>query len=163
MEKKFKCKDEVIYRCTDKYGIPIWSYGIFSHYYKGKDIIYAKIVGEIGIDITKWEILPYEGNEHLVGSQDEPDEEVRLEEGEWVIYIIGEDNFQKWAIGKFDSLDNPITGERKFQMKPISEKAGYYCVSEKVVKFSDFNPNDMEETRKHILCVKNGRIIRYKG
>lgn len=108
------------------------------------------------------DILPYEGNEHLVGSDQEPDEEIKLEEGEWVAYIIGEVNYKRWAVGKFHSLDNPIAGERRFQMKPISEKAGLYCESERVVRFSDFNPNDMEETKKHILCVKNGRIIRYK-
>lgn len=30
------------------------------------------------------------------------------------------------------------------------------------VRFSDFNPYDMEETRKHILCVRDGKIVRYK-
>lgn len=30
-----------------------------------------------------------------------------------------------------------------------------YCIP-----FSKFNPNDLEETRKHILCVKNGKLVR---
>ena len=155
MEKKYKPFDKVIARFRDKN----WMCDLYSHYN-------TKINRHVTLGFPDLEddcILPYEGNEHLVGRGDEPDEEVRLEEGEWVVYIIGEDDFKKWAIGRFDSLDNPITGERKFQMKPISERAGFYCVSEKVIKFSDFNPNDMEATKKHILCVKNGRIVRYKG
>ena len=82
MEEKFKCKDEVIYRRTDEKDE--WTYGVFSHYFKSLNSEGAVINGNY-ILFSVQEILPYEGNEELVGTTDEPDEEVILEEGEWIL------------------------------------------------------------------------------
>ena len=151
MEKKFKCKDEVIFRALVKYGNPIWSYGIFSHYEQKDDITYAKMIGVVGVDITKWEILPYEGNEHLVGTDLPADEEVMLEEGEFIFQSQDPScNTTLWVFEVYKKIygDQFMTG-----MGLVSY----------IIRFSDFNPNDMEETSRHILCVKNGKIVKYKG
>lgn len=108
-----------------------------------------------GTSIDDEEILPYEGNEHLVGTFDEP-EEIELKEGEWII-CNDDAKLLMDGIGfltTFSYVDNDTfyTGKSIF----VATDYNY------VVKFSDFNPNDMKETRKHILCVKNGKIIKYR-
>lgn len=96
-------------------------------------------------------ILPYEGNENLVGSTDEPDEEVRLEEGEWIMCASGIYDANDWNLRQFSS-----TRETVF----LVVNGGYWPF---VIRFKDFDPENMEETKKHILCVKNGKVVRYKG
>lgn len=153
-------------------------------------------------------ILPYEGNEHLVGTTDEPqipiseketqdaywancteeekanlrrsyneflkddargrsilekvcgkhnlqgeaEEEIKLEEGEYMFVInsIVETPYW-WNLIQLDFVNT-------YKFFDVDGGKWDYAI-----KFSHFNPNDMEETKKHILCVKNGRIIRYKG
>lgn len=101
-------------------------------------------------------ILPYEGNEHLVGKVNEPVEEVKLEEGEWVIGA-NEVTSLLQGVGTTGRYDKIVSeGILKQGSDGIPYKYSY------AIRFSDFNPNDMEETRKHILCVKNGKVVRYK-
>ena len=157
MEKKFKCKDEILLKNKEAESA-MWFYAIFSNYCKNNTFI--TISGGITYDLDFFDILPYEGNEHLVGTTHSPDDEVKLEEGEWIIGIGQYDvesflNNRKYGcIGNFKGLERFGDGSCfKFE-------GGMTTYA---VKFSDFNPNDMEETKKHILCVKNGKIVRYKG
>lgn len=79
MERKFKCKDEVIFRATwDEKAR--WTYGIVSHTLKDSVIL----SGDIGLHESYYNVLPYEGNEHLVGTTDEPGDEVSVKEGDSV-------------------------------------------------------------------------------
>lgn len=153
MEKKFKCKDEVIYRSKIEYGNHHWTYGIFSHYEHYQDVTFASL-GCLSLNINDWDILPYEGNENLVGTSDSPDEEMILEEGELIIVSSNDSRILSECLGileRFKEVD-----ENRFISKD-------YDKYEYAIRFRDFDPSNMEETRKHILAVKNGRIIRYKG
>ena len=156
--KKFKCKDEVIYRRTDEESE--WTYGIFSHYYDNNNVEGVVVDGHFLLS-TVHNILPYEGNEHLVGRVDEPDEEVRLEYGELIIAIDKEDyecGFSDGIIGKVVKFKNKFI-ERNGKWG-FSIPGGCNSLA---IRFSDFNPNDMEETKKHILCVNGGKVVKYKG
>ena len=151
MEKKFKCKDEVIFRCKIEYGNQHWTYGIFSHYEYHQDDTFASL-GCLSLNINDWDILPYEGNEYLVGTTNEPETEVRLEEGELLLVADSEDR-----------VIDCISAVRKFVKVLITvfvTNGGNWSLA---IRFRDFDPSNMEETRKHILCVKNGKIVRYRG
>ena len=154
MEKKFKCKDEVIFRRKISFGngtLYTWDYGVVT--YEDKGIIH--LVGGIYVSYREYDILPYEGNEHLVGTPDSPygeRMEVELEEGE-IIFASNDRNMLYDCIGVLERFKE-VSGN-----KFVSYNYDKYDFA---IRFSDFNPKDMEETEKHILCVKNGRIV-YKG
>ena len=102
-------------------------------------------------------LLPYEGNEHLVGTTDEPEKQVQIKYWEWIMGLNGcldepSNDPSDWNLEQI----NYISGEENIETK----RGHLYCY---FIRFSDFNPNDMEETKKHILCVKNGRVVKYKG
>lgn len=155
MAKKFNAFDKVIVREDNN---SKWICDFYSHNDNWtKECWCLGIRKWIGID----NILPYEGNEHLVGSADSPDEEVRLEEGELIIAIDKEDykcGFSDGLIGKVVKFKNRFI--------EVNGKWGFSIAggcNSLAIRFKDFDPFNMEETRKHILCVKNGKIIRYKG
>ena len=103
-------------------------------------------------------ILPYEGNEHLVGTTDEPEEEIELMEGEWLMVCNTiTDQPDEWMLRYllWAQDDNICIQSVRFA---YPDPCGYNYA----IRFSDFNPEDMEETKKHILCAKNGKIVRYK-
>lgn len=146
--KQFNAFDKVLVKHhTDS----IWNIDFYSHYnnkYKCHETYSASIQNED-------RILPFEGNEHLVGTTDEPEEEVKLEEGEWVMAFLYISDFPfECHLRKFESTKKEHIKAQDGSWSPIWP----YCI-----KFSDFNPNDIEETKKHILCVKNGKIVRYYG
>lgn len=103
-------------------------------------------------------ILPFEGNAHLVGTSDMPEEEVELKEGDIIVTF---DNIR--------DIDMPFEVSIN-QFKHLNESSIHVCIKDDetefiaysnfCIPFSQFNPNDMEETRKHILCVKNGKIVK---
>ena len=147
--KNFKCKDEVIYRIPGGE----WYYGIFSHYKSQGLHLKTAVINGNHYNLETVDILPYEGNEHLVGTTDSPEEEVRLEEGETLLCTsknglsLIDEGLDVFHLRRYKSIHtNLFNGEWSF-----------------AIKFSDFNPNDMEETKAKILCVKNGKIVRYKG
>lgn len=153
MEKKFKCKDEILFKYTE-HESAVWMYAVFSSY--SKDNTAFIVSGGLRYNLDSYDILPYEGNEHLVGTTNSPDEEVRLEKGEWILtsdYIKGiKDGYCNG--GRFIRIEGA-----SFVIRTYMSPGECYTYA---IRFKDFNPNDMEETKKHILCVRNGRIIRYK-
>lgn len=150
--KEFKTFERIIVRPKDK--SDIWLCGLFNNY---DDKGIKVIIGTKYILLSdEYEILPYKNNELLVGTTDEPDEEVRLEKGEW---IIASDNIYALRIG------NGVTGrfvETKDNMFIKSAFQRYGIEYEYAIRLKDFDPSNMEETRKHILEIKNGKIVRYK-
>lgn len=142
--KIFKPFDKVLVRDYEW----AWSCNFYSYYSEDTSKHYL-ISGSEAIDD---DILPYEGNEHLVGTKNKPDEEVKLEEGEWLMCAAAPyDAAGDWVLRQFS-----ITRETSF----LVVNGGYWAYA---IPFVDFNPNDMEETKKHILCVKNGKVVKYKG
>lgn len=148
MENKFKCKDEVIYRIPGGE----WYYGIFSHYQSQGLCFKRAIINGNHYNLETVDILPYEGNEELVGTTNSPygKNEVELEEGE-IILASNNPNMLYDCIGFLERFKE-VSGN-----KFVSNNCDKY---DYIIRFSDFNPKDMEETEKHILCIKNGRIVR---
>ena len=152
MENKYKPFERIIIRPKDK--SDIWVCGLFDNYYD-KEI--KVIIGNKYYMLLsdKYEILPYEGNEHLVGTTNDPEKEVKLEKEEW---IIASDNIYalrigSGVIGRFVGIKDGMFLKRAFERNVEYEYA---------IRFKDFDPSNMEKTRKHILCVKNGKVVKYE-
>lgn len=151
MEKKFKCKDEVLIR-YNRGEKSEWAYGIVSH--ETKD--YIVLCGDVSFYRECYDVIPYDGNEHLVGTTDEPEEEIIINEGEYVFFAF-ELNLAayEWDFGKLH-LCRP---NERFSIQVFSE-SGRMQYPKYIIPFSKFNPNDMEATKKEILTVRNGKLVK---
>ena len=142
--KIFKPFDKVLVKqCDDA----VWGCKFYSHWIGD---LHEHITTD-GMDVADEDILPYEGNEHLVGTTtNEPEEEVTLEEGEY-LFVINDivETPTWWNLIHLDFVN-------RYAFFDVEGGKWYYAI-----RFSDFNPNDMEETKKHILCVKNGKVVKY--
>lgn len=139
MENKFKCKDEVIYRTHKK---TEWMYGIYS--YQGTFNHF--LVGDILVKFGIGDVLPYEGNEHLVGTTDEPEKPL-LFEGQIVLAFCDFDELlnHDLVMGKFKGVDE------KIDMILIEGSKGThfrYCVP-----FSKFDSFDYGATKAEVIMV----------
>lgn len=145
-EKTFEPFERVILK-NKKEGF--WFCEIFCH----ENEAYYFAIGNRPYLKESFYILPFSGNEHLVGTNDIPEEEVELKEGDLVVVS--------------DSIDYITKGLGNIRnVQRINDKC--ICISysefyKYCIPFSQFNPNDMEETKKHILCVNNGRLVRYNN
>lgn len=144
MEKKFKCKDEVLVRYNRVEKME-WTYGIFSH--ETKDFIV--LCGDIRLNREFFDIIPFDGNEHLVGNYDAQEEEIVLEIGTKVMSMTDDG---KWVLCVLDRVTTNGLYEE------LSDGSLY--VMKYIVPFSKFNPNDMEATNKEILTVRNGKLVK---
>lgn len=148
--KTFNSYDKILVR--DEEGK--WQIDFYSHWLEELERHASLAYGE-NILILDDDILPYEGNEELVGTTDEPEEEVKLEKG----YIFVCDRItslvEEWSLRNFDGCRNGFI--QAFNNVKAALFGWKYAI-----RFSDFNPNDMEETKKHILYVKNGKVVKYK-
>lgn len=71
-ECQFKPFDKVLVRDEDN-GYRIWQAAFYSHFYIGRDNGYhVTTAGDFYLD---GEIIPYEGNEHLLGTTNKPKED----------------------------------------------------------------------------------------
>ena len=149
--KIFNAFDKVLVRSQFAYD-GIWFADLYSHY--SNNMHYS--IGMSQID--DYDIVPYEGNEHLLSTTDDPEEDVKLRMGEYIM-VADKPNVSeyKWTLRKFagthkstECLAAVALDDTKFRWK--------YAI-----RFSDFNPYYMEETKKHILCVRNGKVVRYKS
>ena len=72
--------------------------------------------------------------------------------------IIASNNIYALRIG------NGITGSFAGTKDNMFLKIAFERIVEYefAIRLKDFDPSNIEETRKKILCVKNGKIIRYK-
>lgn len=151
--KVFKPYDKVLIRVDSD---DVWENDFYA-YFIDEINAHVTISYQRGIPIKDEDILPYEGNEYLLGTTDEPEEEVKLEKGEWLMLSSKPSNLPyNWTLKAFFDIQNSTNSF----LATASDNIPYrwdYCI-----KFSKFNPNDMEETKKHILCIKDGKIVRYK-
>ena len=152
MEKKFKPFEKVLVRSLAN---PKWSCDLYSHYNVEESthdtVCFRTIKDE--------NLLPYEGNEHLVGTSDEPEEEVMLEKGEWIMCSM---IWHELIRGYCHSRKFVRTGTSQFICSEDTEDGKVEHICNYAIRFKEFDPSNMEETQKHILCVKNGIVIRYK-
>lgn len=150
--KQFKPFDKVLVKDSNgKWKIDLYSH--FENESNGHHTLSYSIYR-----VLNKEIIPYEGNEYLVGTYNDPEEEVILEEGEWVMVgnLINSSLPEEWMLREYcrvntDNIETFNNSSCEFQHWPCA------------IKFSNFNPNNMEETRKHILQVRNGKIVKYKN
>lgn len=150
--KTFKPYDRVLVRKMDIDDYH-WFVDLYSHY---STLEKHCCVG--ATEINDSDILPYEGNEHLLGTDFEPEERVELKEGEWVM-VSHEPNVSqyKWSLRRVAAIHEST------ECFIVCDQDNTPFRWKYVIRFSDFNPNDMEATKAKILCVRNGRIVRYKS
>lgn len=155
-QKRFKCKDEVIVSHKEidldirrEVSTP-YCYGVFSHYETERGKEHAVING-FHYQVDFCEILPYEGNEHLVGTR--PIEYFTLEKGETI--IVNDDFTQLSSVGGLISNFEHIAKDKVF----VGDcgRPYRYCIP-----FSKFKLNNAEENRKNILMVSeiNGKLVK---
>lgn len=159
MKKEFKPFDRIIIK--QKIDCGIWFCALFSHYCQEDNNYFFTIGGdEEGYGLEDVDVLPFENHEDLVGTSDMPEEAVELKEGDIIVTF---DNIR--------DIDMPFEVSIN-QFKHLNESSIHVCIkadetefisySNFCIPFSKFNPNDLEETKKHILCVKNGKLVRYR-
>lgn len=144
--KQFNTFDKVLVRGINKWQIDFYSY------WDEEEKSHNTLSFGGSLIIEDKDILPYEGNEHLVGT-DDSEQEIKLEEGEYIVCfddMVYYDSVCSFALSKFTFINN-----------------GWFYTNDNnawryAIRTSDFNPKDMEETRKHILRVRKGKITRYK-
>lgn len=144
-QRKFKCKDEVIVR-YNKPGC-CWFYGVVSH--SGDD--YIVLSGGFRYPYEIYDVLPYEGKEHLVGTTDNPDERITIEPDE-LVYVFN----------SMENLDKMVLALARVE---FVNALGIFCKEsntcwEYCIPFSKFNPDDIEATKKEILMVKDGKLVK---
>lgn len=136
--KEFKPFDKVLVR--NSFGS--WYPDLYSHY-NGSS--HKTITDHYCNDK---DILPYEGNEHLLGTNEEPEEEITLKKGE---RIVVSDNIYALlnGLGVVEIFD-------KIKCKSIYDsqlRLWSYCIP-----YSQFK----EKNTKHdILCIRHGKLVRY--
>ena len=140
--KQFKPFEKVLVRISKDH---CWT-PTFYQYHNNK----SHFVFEQGSFIFDDDIIPYEGNEHLVGFTGEPEEIVTLEKGELIlcnnnIYMLKE------GLGTITSYGE-ITGLN------IKGTNGAHYI--RCIPMSKYNVNNIEETNKWILEVKSGRLVK---
>lgn len=157
MERKFKPFERIIVKRKDKSNdaVSLWTCAEFSHY-NGN---FIALVGGYEYDVSMFDILPYVGNELLVGTNNMPSEQITIQTGECVLLSNDTDEL-KYCIGELRLFDSIMFCEalntyRFYESKIKGNAIGWnYCIP-----LSKIHPNDSELTRKEILQVnKFGRV-----
>lgn len=143
MEKKFEPFEKVLTRMGPG---KTWEPDLYS--YSSQTNLHKTIGGCWKSDR---DIIPFEGNEHLVGTTDEPEEEIVLKEGEFILCHDFIEMIQD-GVGTLSKYVGLVVDN-------IKCKAGtfHYCIP-----MSKYNQNNLEETRKWILKVKGDKLVKVK-
>lgn len=139
--KKFKPFDKVLIK---PYGLT-WRCSFYSH--KDKRGCHHMVHGDM---VNDRQIIPYEGNEHLVNKDDKPEEEIILKEGELVLLST--------SVVSLKEGRGLILNYKRINGSLIIATNGVeypYCIP-----MSKYNPDNLAETRKWILMVKNGKFVK---
>lgn len=148
--KQFNPFDKVLVRVSASNR---WDCSFYS-YYNDKDNEYPHKTFHYCLKDEN--ILPYKGNEHLVGTTDEP-EEIILEKGE---YILASDFIHPLETG-FGEIGKFVDIENEGFIKTAYNNSNLNYIF--ALRLSDsLNANDTKDRKSKILCVKNGKIVRYK-
>ena len=149
-KKKFNAFDKVLVRGHN----PKWKPDLYAYWDESIDA--HQVIG-FG-NVLDGYILPYEGNEKLLGTSDELKEEIELKEGDWLMVCDTiTDKPDEWML-RYLLWAN----EDKICIQSVRFAYPDPCAYNYAIRFKDFDPSNMEETKKHILCVKNGKIVKYK-
>lgn len=147
-KKEFKPFDKLVIKKKGKE--TYWHCDLFSH----EIADYIVTVGNYTYKKDDYYILPFEGNEHWIGLPFTKDELGELNIGDTIVAFDDEDK------GINTKLLVDVTRLRSVSVDRICTEGGpiyKYCIP-----FSQFNPNDMEETKKHVLTVKDGKLVKVR-
>lgn len=145
-QHKFKPFEKVISTSTNEKDV--WTCGIYSH---ENDKYY--VINGVHLDKTRTLVLPYDENEHLVGTHDIPQEsvEVNLELMELIVVF---DNLYDLAENNIDVCISSYIGVENGMFKVTVNNVWKYAIP-----FEKFNPKDMASTWKEVLYVSyDGKI-----
>lgn len=140
--KQFKPFDKIIYRTTNENPwIPSFYQCIIGDFHFVLDREHG---------LSDENIFPYEGNEHLIGTINEPEEEIILKKGD---LILAHDDLTAireglGCIRKFKKINNNL-------IMLTSDACYTYCLP-----MSKYNSENLEETAKWVLMVKNGKLVK---
>lgn len=139
--KKFKPFDKVLVRVDEGFR---WYPDFYNHSEKKLHYLMRSSPKE------DKNIIPYEGNEHLIGTTDEPEEEITLAVGELILMSDS-------IVGIREGLGVVLNykGIYRENIVATNERGYLHCIP-----MSKYNPNNLEETRKWILVVQNGKLVK---
>lgn len=147
-QNKFKPFERILIKIKSNYlsNAYKWTCCEFSHY---DDNFICLVVG-VSHDLSSVDVLPFAGNENLAGTSDMP-ETIELKNGEYIMACKDDIEYIMPSFWKF----RIFKGVDRLCIKTNTDEDYALCV-----QFSKFNPKDMAETMKHILCVKNGKLVK---
>ena len=146
MKQRFEPFERIIVKNKEKSSV--WSCDMVS--LATDYALYTFCRGEI--DFRYYDVLPFAENEHLVGTSETP-EKVELKYGDAIICF---NDFED--IDVFNFVLSKYKGLMPNNILSANEEGWAYCIP-----FSQFNPNDIKETRKHIHFVRNGKLVKVKA
>ena len=144
-ERKLKPFKRVIYKNNEE----VWVCGWYSH----QDETFHYLIGGEMINKEIDSILLYDGNETLVGTKDNPEEECSLRDGE---LIFAASSQERIADG-FSILGKYVRTAKRGIIVQLSTGE---CEYEYCVPFQWFDPNNKKRTRNEILTVKNYKLVK---
>lgn len=139
--KQFNPFDKVLIR---PYGLT-WKCALYSH--KDKRGIHHMVHGDM---VNDRNIITYESNEHLINTDGKPEEEITLAEGELIIC-----SNSTIALKEGIGLVSHYSDIRNEGIILKNNTSYYFCIP-----MSKYNPDNLAETRKWILAVKNGKLVK---
>lgn len=135
--KNFKPFEKVLVKDTGE-----WTCTFYSHWSEKSNVHFTTTL----VWYRDARILPYEGNEHLLGTCDEPEkEEALIEVGELCYGFYNMDDlydFDDIVFGRFDGISK-VSEEILVSNAPVD-----ICIP-----YSKFDPNDIEATKKEAITV----------
>lgn len=148
-ERRFKPFDKILVK--KKREGAVWRPEIFAGY----DASGFMICGLTIMRPEDWDVIPYEGNEHLYNSDIEFEEDIKLEEGEFIICNHDIDILEKghgFMTQFCYAVDDLIyTGSKR----NLANDEWAFCI-----RLSDFDVKG--SNIKNILYARNGKIYRWK-
>lgn len=125
-----------------------WFCSEFSNY----DGSYFTLICGNKYHLDCFDILPYKGHEYLVGTLDEPEKWRTLKEGDLIVV--------------FDDIKDVEQGYVSIRKFCGVNGDKVVCNNSKVtwnlcVPYSKFNADNIEETKKYILCGKDGKLVKF--
>ena len=134
--------DKIVYRK----GNNPWNIAHFSHV--SNDMLHTS---EFSISLSEVVFFPFEGNEKLVGTTNNVEDEVFLPEGSIVYCGNEEDCALGWTISEFKEIDDDLFMDK------------YGCYYDYVIPAKDYDYENWEETKKHILKCRDGKVVHFNN
>lgn len=142
---EFKPFDKIIFRQLNKSYSNVWQCGFYSHNDNGIDVLASNQYLRKEI----FEILPFKGNEHLVGTSNNPND-LLVKLGDLCVFTHDFSNFKtECVISIIKSFDQFTFGAALYHWR--------YCIP-----YENYNPNlSIQELEKLAFKIEDGIVKRY--